>query len=47
MSDIDMRSYVYQLRRALPYVPPISMGQIKAMHRKGDLGGISRPFDEP
>jgi hypothetical protein len=40
MSDIDVKAYIGQLRQALPYVPPIPVQEIKAMHRKRDLGGI-------
>src|SRR4051794_10693615 len=40
MSDIDVSAYIRQLRQALPYVPPIPVQKIKAMHRKRDLGGI-------
>jgi hypothetical protein len=40
MSEIDVKSYIGQLRQALPYVPPIALQKIKAMHRKRDLGGI-------
>lgn len=40
MSDIDVRSYIDQLRRTLPYVQPIPVQDIRAMHRRGDLGGI-------
>lgn len=40
MSDIDVKAYIDQLRQALPYVPPIPVQEIKAMHRKRDLGGV-------
>ena len=40
MSNIDVKAYIGQLRQALPYVPPIPVQEIKAMHRKRDLGGI-------
>ena len=40
MSEIDVKAYIDQLRQALPYVSPIPVQQIKAMHRKRDLGRI-------
>lgn len=40
MSDIDVEAYIDQLRQVLPYVPPIPVQEIKALHRKRDLGGI-------
>jgi hypothetical protein len=40
MSDIDVRAYINQLRRALPCVPPIPVEKIKALHARGDLTGI-------
>ena len=40
--DIDVSAYIDQLRRSLPYVPPFLNGQIKALHRKRDFGGIVR-----
>jgi hypothetical protein len=40
MPDIDVKSYIDQLREALPYVPPIPVEEIRALHREGDLGGV-------
>jgi hypothetical protein len=40
MSDINVKAYIGQLRQALPYVRPIPVQKIKALHRKRDLGGI-------
>jgi len=40
MPDIDIKSYIDQLRKALTYVPPIPVEEIRALHRKGDLGGV-------
>jgi len=42
MADIDVNAYIDQLRRSLPYVPPFLNHQIKALHRKGEFGGIVR-----
>jgi hypothetical protein len=42
MSDIDVKSYLDQLRKALPYVPPISAGVLKSLHRKQDYEGMVR-----
>lgn len=38
--EIDVRAYIEQLRRALPYVPPIPVKKIKALHNNGDFGGV-------
>jgi hypothetical protein len=40
VSEIDVNSYIDRLRQALPYVPPISVQRIRALHRKRDLGGV-------
>lgn len=40
MPEIDVSIYIHQLRKALPYVPPVSVKKIKALHDKGDLGGV-------
>ncbi len=40
MSDIDVKAHVDQLRRLLPYVPPVSVDEIKALHQKGDFGAV-------
>jgi hypothetical protein len=42
MPDIDVKAYIDQLRRTLPYVPPLPVEAIKALHRKRDFGGIVR-----
>jgi hypothetical protein len=42
MPDIDLKTYLDRLRKALPYVPPIPIAKIKALHKKGDLGGVVR-----
>jgi hypothetical protein len=38
MPDIDVKNYLDRLRKALPYVPPIPVEKIKALHKNGDLG---------
>jgi hypothetical protein len=40
MPDIDVKAHLDQLRKVLPYVPPIAVEKIKALHEKGDLGGV-------
>lgn len=40
MSDIDVRAYIDQLRRQLPYVPPVPVEKIRSLHRKGNYGAI-------
>jgi hypothetical protein len=40
MPDIDVKAYIEQLRKVLPYVPPIAVEKIKALYEKGDLGGV-------
>ncbi len=40
MSHINVEFYIDQLRELLPYVPPIPIQTIKALHEKGDLGGV-------
>lgn len=40
MSEIDVKAYIGQLRQTLPYVPPIPVQEIKALHRRRDLSGI-------
>jgi hypothetical protein len=42
MPNIDVKTYLDRLRKALPYVPPIPIAKIKALHKKGDLGGLVR-----
>jgi hypothetical protein len=42
MADIDVKAYIDGLRRALPYVPPIPVQEIKALHRERDFGAIVR-----
>jgi len=42
MANIDVNSYIDQLRRSLPYVPPLLNHQVKALHRKREFGGIVR-----
>jgi hypothetical protein len=42
MPETDVKAYLNQLRQALPYVPPIPIQQIKALHRKKDFGAIVR-----
>jgi hypothetical protein len=36
MPDIDVKTYLDRLRKELPYVPPIPIAKIKALHKKGD-----------
>jgi hypothetical protein len=40
MPDIDVKAYIGQLRRDLPYVPPIPVRKIKWLHSKRDFGGV-------
>jgi len=40
MPDIDIKSYLDQLRRDLPCVSPLPVQKIKALHNKQDFGGI-------
>jgi hypothetical protein len=40
MPDINVKGYIDRLREALPYVPPIPVQEIKALHKTGDLGGV-------
>jgi hypothetical protein len=40
MPDIDVKVYLDQLRRDLPYVPPIPVKKIKALHKNGGLGSV-------
>lgn len=40
MAEIDVKTYIDRLRQRLPYVPPIAVKKLKALHRKGDFGGI-------
>jgi hypothetical protein len=40
MPDIDVKAYIGALRKELPYVPPIPVRKIKALHGKGDLSAI-------
>jgi hypothetical protein len=40
MANIDIKSYIDQLRQYLPYVPLVPVEAISALHRKRDLGGI-------
>jgi hypothetical protein len=42
MPQIDVKAYLDQLRQALPYVPPLPVQAIKALHKKRDFGGIVR-----
>ncbi len=42
MVDIDVKVYVDKLRQQLPYVPPVAVKKIKALHKKGDLGTLVR-----
>lgn len=46
MSKIDVRAYLDQLRQSLPYVPPLPVQKIKALHKKGDFGGVVRLIRE-
>ncbi len=36
MPDRDLKNYLDRLRKALPYVPPIPVAKIKALHKNGD-----------
>jgi hypothetical protein len=40
LRDIDVEAYVDQLREWVPYVPPVSVEKIKALHEKGDFGAV-------
>jgi len=40
MSDIDVKSYLDQLKRVLPCVPPISKGPLKALHAAQSYKGM-------
>jgi hypothetical protein len=40
MADPQIDIYIALLRKALPYVPPIPVGKIRSLHRKGDLAGV-------
>jgi hypothetical protein len=40
MPVIDIKAYIDHLRQRLPYVPPVPLQKIKALHRKGDFGGV-------
>jgi hypothetical protein len=40
MPDIDVKAYLDQLQRDLPYVPPIPVKKIKALHKNGGLGSV-------
>jgi len=40
MSKIDVKAYIDQLRETLPYVPPIPVKKIKALHKNGGLGSV-------
>jgi len=42
MSYISVESYIEQLRQQLPYVPPVPVSVIKALHKKRDFAGIVR-----
>jgi hypothetical protein len=42
MPEIDVKAYIDQLRQALPYVPPVPIEKIKALHRKRDFGAVVR-----
>jgi hypothetical protein len=40
MPDIDIKSYIDQLRKALPYVPPVPVQKIKALREKSDYDSV-------
>jgi hypothetical protein len=40
MPDIDVKSYIDELRRFIPYVPPVSVEEIKALYGKRELGSV-------
>lgn len=42
MGDIDVASFIAQLRQHLPYVPPIPTQKLKAQHRLRDYEGMVR-----
>jgi len=42
MSNINVESYIEQLRQRLPYVLPVPVSTIKVLHKKRDFGGIVR-----
>jgi hypothetical protein len=42
MADINVKAYIDQLRQALPYVPPVPVHKLKALHKKQDFGSIVR-----
>jgi hypothetical protein len=40
MPDIDVGAYIGRLREVLPYVPPVSVKEIKRLHGRRDFGGV-------
>jgi hypothetical protein len=42
MSEINVESYLAQLRQALPQVPPVPVDALKALHRQSDYEGMVR-----
>src|SRR5216683_8318723 len=40
MSNIDVKNYLDELKRVLPYVQPISAGPLKALHAAQDYKGM-------
>jgi hypothetical protein len=46
MADINVKSYIDELRKALPYVPPVPVQQIEELHRKREFGRVVRLIRE-
>jgi hypothetical protein len=42
VSDFDVTKYLHELRQRLPYVPPISVDDLKSLHKAKDHKGIVR-----
>jgi hypothetical protein len=40
--DFDVKTYLQELRKRLPYVPPIPVEELKSLHKTQDHKGIVR-----